>query len=200
MWNLIPKKMVPPTRLVRYCCAELKEGGGKGRFIATGVRWAESKKRKNNRGLIEVSHSDKNKRLILMDDNDEARMQFETCQLKGRRAVNPIIGWSTADVWDYVTAEHIFMNPLYRCGFCRVGCIGCPMAGKHRKTEFERYPKIKLAYIRAFDRMLEERHRRGKLDGGTRWGETGLDVFNWWMENDVLPGQEVLEEFREDLL
>ena len=200
MWNLIPKKMVPPTRLMRYCCAVLKEGGGKGRFIATGVRWAESIKRKNNRGLIEVSPSDKNKRLILMDDNDEARMQFETCQLKGQRTVNPIIGWSTTDVWDYVTAEHIPMNPLYRCGFYRVGCIGCPMAGKHRKMEFERYKKIKLAYIRAFDRMLEERRRRGKMTGGMRWGETGLDVFNWWMENDVLPGQEVLEEFREDLI
>lgn len=200
MWNLIPKKMVPPTRLMRYCCAVLKEGGGKGRFIATGVRWAESVKRKNNRGLIEVSPSDKNKRLILMDDNDEARMQFETCQLKGQRTVNPIIGWSSADVWDYVTAEHIPMNPLYRCGFFRVGCIGCPMAGKSRIMEFAMYPKIKLAYIRAFDRMLEERRRRGKMDGGMRWGETGLDVFNWWMENDVLPGQEVLEEFREDLI
>ena len=200
MWNLIPKKMVPPTRLMRYCCAVLKEGGGKGRFIATGVRWAESIKRKNNRGLIEVSPSDKNKRLILMDDNDEARMQFETCQLKGQRTVNPIIGWSTADVWDYDTAEHIHMNPLYSCGFCRVGCIGCPMAGKHRKREFERYPKIKLAYIRAFDRMLEERRHRGKMDGGMRWGDNGVDIFNWWMENCVLPGQEVLEEFREDLL
>lgn len=200
MWNLIPKKMVPPTRLVRYCCAELKEGGGKGRFIATGVRWAESVKRKNSRGWIEVSHSDKNKRLILMDDNGEARMQFETCQLKGQRTVNPIVGWTTADVWDYVAMEHIPMNPLYRCGFCRVGCIGCPMAGKHRKIEFERYPKIKLAYIRAFDRMLEERRRRGKMAGGMRWGDNGLDIFNWWMENDVLPGQEVLEEFREDLI
>lgn len=34
MWNLIPRKLIAPTRLVRYCCAELKEGGGKGRFIA----------------------------------------------------------------------------------------------------------------------------------------------------------------------
>ncbi len=25
MWNLIPKKLMPPTRLTRYCCAELKE-------------------------------------------------------------------------------------------------------------------------------------------------------------------------------
>lgn len=23
MWNLIPRKLIPPTRLVRYCCAEL---------------------------------------------------------------------------------------------------------------------------------------------------------------------------------
>lgn len=201
MWNLIPKKMVPPTRIKRYCCEVLKENGGRGRFIATGVRWAESTKRKNNRGMIEVSHRDKNKRLILMDDNDEARMQFETCQLKGQRTVNPIIGWSTAEVWDYVTAEHIPMNPLYGCGHTRVGCIGCPLASKRARTEeFIIWPKYKQAYIRAFDRMLEERRRRGKMAGGMRWGDTGLDIFNWWMENDVLPGQEVLEEFREDLL
>lgn len=200
MWNLIPKKMVPPTRIKRYCCEVLKENGGRGRFIATGVRWDESSRRKNSRGVIEVSHRDKNKRLILMDDNDESRMQFETCQLKGQRTVNPIVGWTTADVWDYVAMEHIPVNPLYRCGFCRVGCIGCPMAGKSRTMEFAMYPKIKLAYIRAFDRMLEERRRRGKMDGGMRWGETGVDVFNWWMENGVLPGQEVLEEFREGLI
>ena len=199
MWNLIPRKLMPPTRIVRYCCAILKEGGGKGRFIATGVRWAESQKRKS-RGLIEVQTKDIRKRLTLMNDNDETRMQFETCQLKGQRTVNPIVGWTTADVWDYVAMEHIPVNPLYSCGFCRVGCIGCPMAGKHRKMEFERYPKIKLAYIRAFDRMLDERRRRGKMAGGMRWGDNGVDIFNGWMENGVLPGQEVLEEFREDLL
>lgn len=35
MWNLILRKLMPPTRLVRYCCAELKETGGRGRWIAT---------------------------------------------------------------------------------------------------------------------------------------------------------------------
>ena len=37
MWNLIQKKLMPPTRIVRYCCAKLKEGGGNDRFIVTGV-------------------------------------------------------------------------------------------------------------------------------------------------------------------
>ena len=58
MWNLIPQKLMPPTRLVRYCCSVLKERGGSGRFITTGVRWAESVKRKNSRGIYETMPSD----------------------------------------------------------------------------------------------------------------------------------------------
>lgn len=46
MWNLIPKVKMPPTRIARYCCRVLKEGGGDGRFVITGVRWAESNRRK----------------------------------------------------------------------------------------------------------------------------------------------------------
>lgn len=28
MWRLIEERMMPPTRLARYCCEVLKEGGG----------------------------------------------------------------------------------------------------------------------------------------------------------------------------
>ena len=54
MWNLIPKKKMPPTRVVRYCCTELKESQGKGRLTITGVRWAESAKRKQNQGEVTI--------------------------------------------------------------------------------------------------------------------------------------------------
>ena len=46
MWSLIEKKTIPPTRLMRYCCAELKEVSTPNRFIALGVREAESSGRK----------------------------------------------------------------------------------------------------------------------------------------------------------
>lgn len=198
MWNLIPRKLMPPTRIVRYCCAVLKEGGGKDRFIATGVRWDESTARKKNRGTLEVLHSNRKKSLILANDNDEGRRLFEDCQMKGKRVVNPLIDWKTADVLDYITAEHIPMNPLYGCGFRRVGCIGCPMAGMEgRRMEFDRYPKIKAAYIRAFARMVQERERRGMMDGKT-WGRDGVDVFHWWMEDGVLPGQTYFDGFGEN--
>lgn len=197
MWNLIPKKLMPPTRLVRYCCSVLKEGGGKDRFIATGVRWDESNSRKN-RSSLEVIVPDKRKSVFLNSENSEDRMLFESCQMKGKRVVNPIIDWKTTDVLDYVQSEHICMNLLYECGFSRVGCIGCPMAGKKtREHEFELFPKYKAAYIRAFQKMMERREKLGKTTNGMLWGTDGLDVFNWWMENGVLPGQEYMPGFEE---
>lgn len=192
MWNLIPRKLMPPTRVARYCCAVLKEGGGKGRMISTGVRWAESNARKRNRGALEVQSNQKSKRLILSNDNDEDRRLFETCQLRGKRVSNPIVDWADKDIWEYAKSEKICLNPLYCEGFHRVGCIGCPMATrKTRAIEFARYPLIRAAYIRAFDEMLKERQRRGKP---CQW-QSGMDVYHWWMEDGVLSGQTVLEEF-----
>lgn len=199
MWNLIPQKLMPPTRLVRYCCSVLKERGGAGRFITTGVRWAESTKRKNTRGIYETMPSDPTKKMILNNDNDDRRRLFETCTIKAKRVCNPIIEWTDADVWDYIEAEKIPVNPLYGCGFSRVGCIGCPMAGTAgRQREFARYPKYQEMYIRAFDRMLEERQRRGKMQGSWRAGTTGRDVFHWWMEDGTLPGQLEFSDLEEE--
>lgn len=194
MWTLIPQKGMPPTRLARYCCEVLKEQGGKGRFITTGVRWAESPKRKNQRGIYESVPSNAKKKIILNNDNDDKRLLFESCTPKAKRICNPIIDWEDRDVWDYIGAEHIPINPLYQCGFCRVGCIGCPMASTARKREFQRYPQYRIMYIRAFERMLGERKRRGLPYG---W-ESAEDVFHWWMEDGILPGQIGMEEWMQD--
>ena len=190
MWSLIPQKLMPPTRIVRYCCQILKEDGGKGRMITTGARWAESAKRRT-RGIYETLKSDISKRITINNDNDDKRKLFENCRLQAKRVCNPIIDWSDSDVWDYIDAEHININPLYQCGFSRVGCIGCPMAGKKgREFAFSRHNTYQRAYIRAFDRMIEERKRRGLP---CDW-QTGIDVFHWWMEDGVLPGQIEFEE------
>ena len=197
MWNLIPRKLMPPTRVARYCCAVLKEGGGKDRFIATGVRWDESASRAKNRDKLEILGSSKSSKMLL-SDNDEDRRLFESCQLKGKRIVNPIIDWKTDDIIDYLKVNNIRSNPLYNCGFRRVGCIGCPMAGqKDREFEFSMFPMFKSAYIRSFEKMIENRKRLGKMENGMRWGSSAVDVFHWWMDDGVLPGQEVLDGFEE---
>lgn len=185
MWSLIPMKKFPPTRLQRYCCQVLKEEAGQNRFITTGVRWAESVKRKNNRGVYENFTRDPKKKIILNNDNDEERRLFESCTIKGKRICNPIVDWRDADVWTYIESEHLEVNPLYFEGFLRVGCLGCPMAGRHRWTEFRLFPAYKQAYIRAFGRMLERIQEEGIE---TKW-KTAMDVFDWWMENETIDGQ-----------
>lgn len=170
MWSLIPQKLMPPTRLARYCCSILKERGGQGRYITTGVRWAESAARKK-RGIFENIHSNPEKRVILNNDNDDRRRLFETCMRQHKAVCNPIIDWSDADVWDYIESEKIPVNPLYECGFSRVGCVGCPMAGKQgRQKGVYQIPEISRRIYPRFrqDARGNETTRRNKGGVGDR--------------------------------
>lgn len=163
MWTLIPMKKFPPTRMQRYCCQILKESSCRERFITTGVRWAESLKRKD-RGVFENYTRNADKKVILNNDNDERRRLFESCELKGKRMCNPIVDWTDEDVWDFIRSERLEVNPLYDKGFFRVGCLGCPLAGKRRWREFRLYPAYERAYRRAFERMMDVIHAEGDTD------------------------------------
>jgi len=177
MWKLIIKNNCPPTRIQRWCCRELKEHGGEGRICVTGVRWAESTRRKANRAAFEVLES-KKRGNYLFNDNDEGRRMFENCMQKGKRIVNPIIDWEDADVWEYIHTRGLKYCKLYDEGFTRLGCIGCPMGSiKQREREFERYPKYKAQYIRTFDKVVKNRKAKGMK---CTW-ETGEDLMNWWL-------------------
>lgn len=214
MWNLIPKKLMPPTRLVRYCCDFLKESGGDGRLTVTGVRWAESINRQKKQGIATVSGSVKvareladnpyfrvtgNRGAVLVNDNAESREVLDACTTRYKTCLNPIIDWTDRDVWEFIKSENIPYCGLYNEGFHRLGCIGCPMAGtKGREREFARWPKYKGAYLRAFDKMLVQREKRGKMDGTWRTGTRAEDVYNWWMKYDILPGQISIEELERD--
>lgn len=190
MWNLIPRQLMPPTRMVRYCCAELKEGNGKGRVVVTGVRWAESVNRRNGRNLVDIGW--KKSGITYNDDNDEARRTVEQCYRTKKTLVNPIIDWQTEDVWEFIRTNGIAYCGLYDEGYGRLGCIGCPMS-THAAAELARWPKYYDAYIRAFDRMLAERERKGKE---TKLWHSGEEVMDWWLNrrrNKPLEGQTEME-------
>jgi len=188
MWQLIVKHRMPPTRMVRYCCEILKEHGGEGRICVTGVRWAESSRRKNSRAVIELRKG-KTSKPILFNDNAEARRMMETCQLKGKQIVNPIVDWEDEDVWDYIKSRDLKYCKLYDEGFDRLGCIGCPMAGQAgREREFERWPTYKRAYIRAFEKLAKYRNEHGMNDSKSSW-KTGQQIYDWWMGYTKMPDE-----------
>ena len=95
MWQLIVEKRMPPTRMVRYCCQELKERGGGGRRVLTGVRRAESAKRAK-RQQVESSYKDEHKRYF-----------------------HVIFHWSDEDVWEYIRSRSLPYCSLYDEGFHR---------------------------------------------------------------------------------
>lgn len=55
------------------------------------------------------------------------------------------------------------------------------MAGKSGIKELEiNYPQFKQYYIKSFDDMLEHWKEKGQP---RRW-KTGLEVYNWWVDNE----------------
>lgn len=209
MWQLIVKTKIPPTRLARYCCSELKERGGKGRIKITSVRWEESKNRKESAGVIRVLGKEKTMLklakenevdfrqtkqggLVMNDDNSETRRFVEMCYRTTSTMVNPIVDWTDNDVWEFLHYYGCQSNPLYQCGQKRIGCIGCPLQGfKGMKADFEIYPKYRAAYVRAFDRMVIEREKAGLINTGS-WID-GEHVMRWWVGDD--PNQITLGDY-----
>ena len=197
MWNLIVRKGTPPLRTSRYCCSELKEPGGAGKIVVTGVRWAESTRRKQSADVVKFIGKPKGTQkiaeelgadyrttrqggIVLNDDNDINRRMVEHCYRTRKTMVNPIVDWTDEDVWAFLSRYGCKSNPLYECGFKRIGCIGCPMASRQlRLEEFRCYPGYQKAYIHAFDKMLKKRAAEGKPTT-EKWSD-GQAVFDWWL-------------------
>lgn len=134
MWELLSNRAMPPTRVARYCCQELKERtGNPGDTVFTGQRWAES---------------------------DARRSQSMVNFYMKKIMVRPLVDWSDEDIWEYIHKYNIPYCELYDEGWSRLGCIGCPL-GKNQRKELEAYPKYKAMYIRCFDRMIKYRKSKG---------------------------------------
>lgn len=180
MWSLIPEKQMPPTRLVRYCCRTLKETGGAGRAIATGVRRSESTARRgrtfaNNFSRARPAALDFDDAASLFEDPDKAIEHddnfIRSCRIKGKTSFQPILEWTDDDVWQFLDEQGVETNPLYDEGFKRVGCIGCPFASpsereRERVQALAEVPRALPAGIREDARSSQGvRPRDGMGDG-----------------------------------
>jgi len=181
--NVYQGKLMPPTRVVRYCCSVLKESAGGKRCMVLGIRRAEGAKRANS-GVAELPGKVRGDQVVFDMDNGDERI-IAPCQKKAKIKIHPIVDWRDRDVWQFLRDAKVEMNPCYSMGQYRVGCIACPMAGNSRYVEFRQWPKFENLYRKAFARMLEARKAKGK-DGP--W-QTADDVFRWWMEDKNLDGQ-----------
>ena len=160
MWQLIEEKQILPTRVSRYCCAVLKEGGGRGRTVVTGVRWQESSKRAK-REMRETCHNHKDKQFL-----------------------HPIIDWTEAEVWEYIRTYNVPYCELYDQGFKRIGCVMCPFGThKQRLKEAEKWSKYAENYKRAAQRAIERKNKMGSVPSKF---STGEEMYEWRISGEPM--------------
>ena len=111
--------------------------------------------------------------------------------------INPIIDWTTDEVWEFIREYKIPYCCLYDEGFKRLGCIGCPMGTvKHRMMEFERWPKYKNLYLIAFGKMIENRGGAAFIPHGRR--NNAMVDWRWQTAEQVMQGY-ITENFKEPM-
>ena len=156
---LLSAHMRLPQRQQRWCCELLKEGGGGGRYVVTGIRWEESGRRAKRR-IIEVCRRDKTKIFV-----------------------NPIIDWTGKEVWEFIHSENIPYCSLYNEGFKRLGCVLCPMVGgRELRIQIERFPKQVEAWHRASLRLYDVMLSKHSV----HW-QSGEEMWQWWLSRKGEP-------------
>jgi|LSQX01.1.fsa_nt_gb phosphoadenosine phosphosulfate reductase len=123
------RQFAPPSRVLRWCCSvhkstpqviKLREVLGKADYSGlafVGVRGAESVRR------------------------SEYDFESDGMKQKGQRSANPILDWTSHEVWLYIYANNLIINQTYKKGNSRAGCLLCPMSPG--KADYLRYANYK---------------------------------------------------------
>jgi phosphoadenosine phosphosulfate reductase len=71
----------------------------------------------------------------LRNTEGRTRKDYQEIERRGNLVkVNPILGWTEADVWRYMALNNLPVHPLYAKGYRSLGCAPCSSPG----GEFER--------------------------------------------------------------
>lgn len=127
----------PPSRVLRWCCTvhkaapqtlKIREVLSKNDYVGmdfVGVRAHESATR------------------ATYDEENYGKKQ------KGQYSHNPILEWTSAEIWLYIFAHNLPINNTYKKGNSRAGCLFCPMGGG--KGDFFQY----CSYEREIDKYID---------------------------------------------
>ena len=152
-----------PNRWMRWCCKakHIKTPGYD--ITVVGVRAAESARRAAN---------------------------WRTFGRKrdGEWYVCPIFDWTDADVWEYLNSHHLPHCRLYDEGFRRIGCVCCPLAPSHMRSNAKRWAKsaamLRLGNKRFWDRIVSE---GGVTKRGIKYKclehPSADAAFEWWLDH-----------------
>ena len=137
-WNIFG----PPSSAMRWCCGvhktapqllkirEIFKKDNLSDMAFVGVRASESVRRS---GYDYVSVGKKH---------------------SGQSSCNPILNWSSAEIYLYIYSENLYLNEAYKKGSSRAGCLYCPMATtKSDYVNYYLYPNEVEAFIQIIKKL-----------------------------------------------
>jgi phosphoadenosine phosphosulfate reductase len=171
-FKLIEEKGMP-TRIRRYCCEILKEQGGIGQVVLTGVRAEESTKRSRYNEISIISrrkeHQDRRKKHTL--EKIEAN-EHRCIKGKDKLMIYPLLKWTQLEIWEFIKQYKLPLNPCYKT-VGRVGCMFCPFAKAKEINMYEKkYPKVKETILKSLDTFLQQ-HNNSNF-------RSGIECYEWW--------------------
>ena len=130
-YDLVKTNGLPSPRR-RFCCYYFKERYGKNSVVATGIRREESEAR-SKRNMFEQAKN-----------------------LKSKKMFNPLIHWTSKDIWNYINVLNLPYPDLYDRYQTRIGCLFCPLSsGAQIQRAIEEFPLRYNAIIDALQWHLD---------------------------------------------
>lgn len=151
-WQMVAERGFP-TRRLRWCCAEYKEIGGEDRIVLTGIRAEESRSRAK-RGI------------------------FAPCTKRRKWFVNPLMEWTSGDIWKHIKRHDLPYCSLYDEGWDRIGCIVCPYERQIEKS-MKRWP----AHWKLMEKAFHKLYARSETCQD-KWGSAD-EMWQWWLAQDL---------------
>lgn len=120
----------PPSRVLRWCCTVHKS-------VPQTLKIREILGKRDYTGMDFVG---------VRAHESAARSEYEYenygKKQKGQYSFNPILEWSSAEVWLYIFLRGLVVNDAYKKGNSRAGCLFCPhSAGKSDYFRSVNYPE-----------------------------------------------------------
>lgn len=74
---------------------------------------------------------------------------------KKRPSSNPLLFWTSQDVWEYIRQEKISYSPIYDMGYENTGCMFC-LFGVHKETQPNKIQKLKETHPKYYDYCMKK--------------------------------------------
>ena len=157
----------PPSNTIRWCCSVHK--------TTPQLLCLRDIIGKND--LIEMAF------VGIRGDESIKRSEYDYISLgtkhKGQYSCNPIIDWSSAEIYLYIFSQNLIINEAYKKGNSRAGCLVCPMAKD--KSEYIRRQCYPTEVDRFIDAIKSTNGREFPSESDTHHF---IDVGGWKVRNN----------------